>query len=401
MAQLNVVAQSDKTGDHRQSGDKPSGARIGPIQPQVQRAPRSPEARKEAVRRAEHAAATRVTRFEAQAPEARPAPTAFRLSQAAWLRILFIGLVLVALVPNVTLAIVLWLGLIDPPWSKQESPSPPAAVQVSAPAAVLTVPATLEAIAGETIALPLALDGTDGVPARSIIALKGLPPGSTLSDGRPYGDTEWNLKPDQIGDLHLAVPANAEGEFHLRISLLAPDDKSIADTETALKVSPVPKVSVVHTEQISADYAETRAEAADEPNEDDGSRAGGEVAPAQDAQAEAAVTESGDTASAASESVDTGKEPSQWVTPSAYVNLREQPSSSSRVVGVIAKGTRVPVLDRKRGWVKVKNPASADTGWIYSGYVGGGGHARPRKRAEAAPAQKTEQSSSFWKWLLQ
>ncbi len=68
---------------------------------------------------------------------------------------------------------------------------------------------------------------------------------------------------------------------------------------------------------------------------------------------------------------------------------------------MIAKGAKLPVLDRKRGWIQVKNPATGEKGWIYSGYVGGGRHARPRKRAEPAPAQTTEQSSSFWKWLLQ
>ena len=64
----------------------------------------------------------------------------------------------------------------------------------------------LEATAGEDVTFPIALDGTDGVPARSIIAISGLPQGSMLSSGRPYGETEWNLKTDEIGDLHLIYP---------------------------------------------------------------------------------------------------------------------------------------------------------------------------------------------------
>src|SRR6185312_1392263 len=99
----------------------------------------------------------------------------------------------------------------------------------AAPTAVLTAPATLEATAGQTIGFPIALDGTDGVPARSIIAIKGLPPGSTLSDGRPYGDSEWNLTSDQIGDLHLALPLTARGEMQVAISLITPDDKVVTD----------------------------------------------------------------------------------------------------------------------------------------------------------------------------
>ena len=94
--------------------------------------------------------------------------------------------------------------------------------------------------------------------------------------------------------------------------------------------------------------------------------------------------------------------PSNWVQPSVYVNLRDGPSSSSRVIGVIAKGAKVPVLDRKRGWVQVSNPATSEKGWIYSGYVGGGHKARPRASEPAShePEQKSE-SSSFWNWLTQ
>ena len=48
------------------------------------------------------------------------------------------------------------------------------------PSPVLTAPAFLEATAGENILLSIALDGTDGVPAHSSIAITGLPQGSTL-----------------------------------------------------------------------------------------------------------------------------------------------------------------------------------------------------------------------------
>jgi uncharacterized protein YgiM (DUF1202 family) len=58
-----------------------------------------------------------------------------------------------------------------------------------------------------------------------------------------------------------------------------------------------------------------------------------------------------------------------WIRPSAYVNLRQGPSSSAAVVSVVAKGTKLRVLGRKRGWVQVTNPATSDSGWIYSGNV--------------------------------
>lgn len=395
MAQLNIVAQGDKSGTHRPSGDKVNSQRAGPLQPSVQRIARPPEARKDPLRRAEQPAASRVTRFNAPAAETPAAP---QFPQTSWLRPVLIGLILVALVPNITLAVVLWLGLIDPPWSKQEAPPPPAA-QAATPTAVLTAPATLEGTAGETISFPIALDGTDGVPARSIIAIKGLPAGSTLSDGRPYGDNEWNLKSDQIGDLHLALPPTAGGEMQVAISLVTPDDKVITDAETVLKVVPAPSEPVAQSPaaQSPVDDGEKpqQATAAAEPNEDDGS------AVAQAPQEASATAGSDDPTPAASGSAEADGQPKKWVTPSVYVNLRDGPSSSSRVIGVIAKGAKLPVLDRKRGWVQVSDAATSKKGWIYSGFVGGGHKARPRAKQSASQEPEQKSDSSFWKWLTE
>ena len=64
----------------------------------------------------------------------------------------------------------------------------------------------------------------------------GLPQGSKLSSGRPYDETEWSLKPDEIGDLHLVLPSNASGESKLIIQLVAIDGAILADAATILKV---------------------------------------------------------------------------------------------------------------------------------------------------------------------
>ena len=90
------------------------------------------------------------------------------------IRALVAGLVLVALVPNLTLGTIFWLGVIDSPWSRPSTHPPnessvPAA-QSAVPSPVLSSPVMLEATAGGNIAFPITLDGTDGVPARSIIA---------------------------------------------------------------------------------------------------------------------------------------------------------------------------------------------------------------------------------------
>ncbi|MGA7457478.1 MAG: SH3 domain-containing protein [Methyloceanibacter sp.] len=94
------------------------------------------------------------------------------------------------------------------------------------------------------------------------------------------------------------------------------------------------------------------------------------------------------------------------VQPSVFVNLREGPSSSSSVVGVIAKGAKLSVLDRKRGWVQVTDPATGKKGWIYRGNLVGEAktHHRARRVAPAEAEPKSDsKSESFWgtvgRWL--
>jgi uncharacterized protein YgiM (DUF1202 family) len=56
-----------------------------------------------------------------------------------------------------------------------------------------------------------------------------------------------------------------------------------------------------------------------------------------------------------------------WIRPTAWVNLRESPSSTAGVVTIVAKGVKLQIIGRKRGWVQVKHPATAQSGWIYAG----------------------------------
>ena len=81
------------------------------------------------------------------------------------------------------------------------------------------------------------------------------------------------------------------------------------------------------------------------------------------------------------------------VQPSVYVNLREGPSSSASVVGVIAKGAKLSVLDRKRGWVQVADPATDKKGWIYSGNLAGEAKTHHSRRKRAAPAEPNRNRS--------
>ena len=175
------------------------------------------------------------------------APHAPSVALASGICRLIVVLIAVALLPNLTFA-AFWLGLIDPPWSQLEILPPPKSHPPSVRSAVvppvLSAPDTLEAREGGAVFFPMALDGTDGVPPSSIIVIRGLPPGSTLSTGRPQGKTEWNLKPDEIGDLHLTLSAAAGGEYKLSIQLLSPDDGILADAATRLRIGADPKASI-------------------------------------------------------------------------------------------------------------------------------------------------------------
>jgi hypothetical protein len=276
----------------------------------------------------------------------------------------------------------------------------------------------------------IALDGTDGVPARSVIAIRGLPQGSNFSEGRPYGESEWNLKPDQIGDLSLILPAGASGQFKLEIALIAPDDKVVAEAETLLEVAPAPAGQVAAEEGSAAsqdgNVAAARAPVPDgsevaalapvpEEGRGDGAESeqkpttmeatgpSGDTPPDQVEQTmEAATAPSADSPPDTVEQTEDGKSGLGSVQPSVFVNLREGPSSSAPVIGVIAKGAELSVLDRKRGWVQVTDPASGKKGWIYSGLLAG--EAKPHYRIRrVAPPEPEPKPESFWgrlgRWL--
>ena len=307
-------------------------------------------------------------------PAAVPAQTVPLTGLNAGIRRLTAVLIAAALIPNLTLA-VLWLGLVDPPWSESASPSPketermaatpaapqpeqssPPAAQAAAPPAfspVLTAPNVLDAAQGESVIFPIALDGTDGVPEESVIVIKGLPPGSTLSDGYSSGPMEWRLRPDAIGDLRLAVEDAAPGETTLLVQLVAPDAKIIATASTTLR---------------------TRSEPGPNPDPFDIAQA----ARALDIEArapEAGLEEKFVVETASIDTVplpDRRPEPpgeSNWIRPTAWVNLRESPSPSAAVVTIVPKGVKLRIIGRKRSWVQVNNPATSQSGWIYGNNV--------------------------------
>jgi hypothetical protein len=155
---------------------------------------------------------------------------------------------------------ILWFIVIGSALSRSVVPAPDKgaieALRLIAPPPILTAPATLQATAGTRIPFPIALAGIDRTPNGSMIAINGLARGSVLSAGRSSGETGWNLKPDEIGNLHLKLPQAESGNAKLTIQLVSPGGHAITGTATTLKVTapPVAEIPVrrVKTQLIQA-----------------------------------------------------------------------------------------------------------------------------------------------------
>ena len=255
------------------------------------------------------------------------------------------------------------------------------------PSPVLTAPAFLEATAGENILLSIALDGTDGVPAHSSIAITGLPQGSTLSKGRPLGDTGWKLERDEIGDLQLVLPSSARGQAKLTIQLVAPDATLVADAETVLQVATASQslprnaedtndaplapanqepalfgmpVSGVTPEITDAQVAHRVPEGQPDPRLREAKPSAAVTEREEEpVQAERRIVQSQRRAPAKRPVANVG---TNEVKPSVFVNLRQGPSPSAKVIRVVAKGTKLRVVARKGRWVQVTDPATSAKG---------------------------------------
>jgi hypothetical protein len=209
-------------------------------------------------------------------PERTPAgdhPTGQAMGQARATvsPMLLAVLIAVALVPTLLFAFLVWQGAVELPWpgfmasnfSMPEPAAPPPALQEASaasstvletvlpkrdaelPQVALSLPSAIAAEAGKETAFAIALDSDDALPARSILTISGLPEGTIFSAGRPYGETEWSLRPDEIGDLNMQPPPNASGERALAVELVAADGRTIASAATKLEIAPDPKAALV------------------------------------------------------------------------------------------------------------------------------------------------------------
>jgi Bacterial SH3 domain len=331
------------------------------------------------------------------------------LVSAPGTRTLITVLIAVALLPSLALGAMLCLGAIKTPWSTgayaESTPLPaakaslagttpaPDRVQSTQAAAVgalaLTAPDALDAEAGGEIPFAVALDHAGSLPARSVIAVAGLPHGATLSAGRPYGEAEWNLRTDEIGDLRITLPKAASGESRLRVKLVTPDGEILAGTETVLKVAAASDPGVGGAAEgqaltpdriydpnlvgVAAWDGKTQQLLGASGVEEVFTRPEAPPAPPEHAQPSLAAND----------------DAKAWVAPE-FVNLRNGPTSSAEVISVVAKGAKLSIMGRKRGWVKVTNPATSESGWVYAG-------------SKARRSKKTDQQDaggSIWpSWL--
>jgi hypothetical protein len=334
-----------------------------------------------------------------------------------------VALISLAVVLPSLVGVAVWLDIIQLPLADVSRESQ------SIPSPVLTAPALLEATAGESLFLPIALDGTDGVPADSTITVTGLPQGATLSKGRSFGDIGWKLERDEIGDLQLVLSGgSAGGQTKLTIELVAPDATVVADAEILLQVMTAPQDSLPR----NAEATDTATLAAAEPalSEMTVPPASPETTDAQlmhedpqgqpdlelrEAKPSAAATKRGEEP-VESEPRIVQAEPrapvkrtvaivgTNEVTTSLFVNLRQAPSPSAKVIRVVAKGTKLRVVARKGRWVQVTDPATSANGWIYTGNANLPRTTKPSQSEDTQPnpdsGDKQPKPDSVWPSFL-
>jgi len=293
------------------------------------------------------------------------------------------------------------------------------------------------------------------LPARSIIAIRGIPQGATFSQGRPYGSSEWSLTPDEVGDLRIHLRKGTTEGTDMRIELVGADGTTLASATTRLDVAEDPRAALIlrsdegdriedlikHGQKMvevgylagarayfkraveagsgeaalllgacydpafiekigaqgikpdpkearnwyerakqlgiadaDAKLAELAREWPDTRNplqeaqegtappaaEEAGATGGGQASPEPAAQ-------SGQPDPSAPATPSSGEE--EWVELSSYVNVRKAPSPTAETLRIAQKGEKLRVIGRESNWVQVTDPASSDTGWVYSRFI--------------------------------
>jgi hypothetical protein len=285
------------------------------------------------------------------------------------------------------------------------------AQEARVPDLALSSPDRLEADAGKTIAFPIAIDQAEALPERSLIAVSALPQGASFSQGRPYGDTGWSLRPDEIAGLQLQLPAQ-NGVANMRVELISGDGTVLAQSTTELSITPpqvatadpavpAPPVETAQMEQATGATADEIAPA-EAPTAGTATAAlKGPVAepapvPQQEALPPAASkpdvtvntvktvavappreTKPFDGAMALGSPADVAQATEEWMETTTAVDMHARAEQKSDTVKVAQGGLKMRVTGRDKNWIQVNDPKSGTTGWIYNRFL----------KATEAPAQ--------------
>ena len=303
------------------------------------------------------------------------------------------ALVVLALIPLAMLFIRLWQDMAIPhaadgatPAAGLSASSSPATAGSAQPEqspskleVALSSPDRIEAKAGDVIAFPIAIDATEALPARTIIAVTALPEGASLSAGRPYVVTGWSLRPDEISDLQLRMPARS-GATDMRLELVAGDGTVLAQSETRLSIASA------DTQMVSASASKPTEEVA--TAEATGSVDSFAPAPRRKPTASAGANPAvkvntvkvvtvpapnparpHDGGYGLGPATEAPQAPAEWMVTKAAVDIHAKAEQSSETVKVVDKGLKVRVTARDKNWVQVTDPKTSTTGWIYNRFL--------------------------------
>jgi hypothetical protein len=296
---------------------------------------------------------------------------------------LIVALTSVSLVPTAILFVLLWQGTVPRSGSPSAASMPNSTglaqpMQASSALEIaLSSPDRIEAKAMDEIDFPIAIDATERLPPRSIIAISAVPNGASFSEGRPYGATGWSLRPDEIGELRLRLPDAGSGPVDMRIELLAGDGAVLAQAETRLSILADPAETVRMVDSAAFEQiARTEAPKSVETLPSLPQRKPARLAKTEPSVKVATVkvvtikppgpTRRHDGAFALGEAAEA---PTEWVEIVRPVDIHAGPKQSSATVKVVEKGLKLRVTARDGNWVQVSNPATSTNGWIYSRFL--------------------------------
>ena len=108
---------------------------------------------------------------------------------------------------------------------------------------VIAVPGVFEAEAASETPLPVRIMPEAAVPKQAIVLIRGLPPTVALSEGRLFQSGIWALRINDLPGLTIAAPTTPGVKTELSISVVMLDGAVLAETKSALLITPPPKAA--------------------------------------------------------------------------------------------------------------------------------------------------------------